>query len=883
MGKNATCRLLCAACICLLLFALLLSSCSSRAEGESAVLSAVLNGSGEKVKVTVYLDESDLAKYQKSTIALFALESFRTEKEVEGGLVTPIAEKGCAKKLTFSCGYTFDHGTRTRLTQRFLVAAENREVLNEKGAPTYTVLTEAVYLSNPEVLAVQGESGVEGATLKGLALDAGFDPTVLSPAQAVLDLYLEEYIALTDTKGETLSTVYMGESVYFHRAALERLDEQMRYFASSGVRVYFRLLIRRPEVLPALVYPGSPAGEYYLPNLQSEDGTLYVSAFLDLLASRYAADSRYARALSGVIPGMAINDRRTASTSLTDFHTYMQNVLALMRTSYNIFRSYSENVQVYLPISSLFTTDGALAPTERDTREFLGAFASYSASSGDFPWAIYLSMQANDESGAIYRESGTVNLPSGVTKKYILPQTLSPLVDLLSTDALRYGGAARQMIWGLTLTGTGERGELIQASSLLYAYKSAERYNASAAKNAPTVAAVIYERCFDTETSFAGLLLPTGKQKSAGRLFAVLDSRALNGYAELSALSGELAARYDEISSLVTRPTVGRDETYAVAGDGTQLDASHKRNLLFGSENGFYDAFFVLPGDGTLSQIRLSYDSNPVLKGSFRGDGGAGMYTGGIPDARLRDVTRLCVTVSVTLPDHMASLPVFVALESTGGTEGVRLVAAGEVKDGEWSSLMLDVDDLPHEKSAEWMLTIYTDPSIAAEAGGVSLYLLGVETVDTKGWFLRGGWALTLLAVLLVALTAFLVWFFYTYSLSRVPIGKTAKGRTRYGFKVKKKMQKHHAQQSRPPLPRREGEQRERAPLPRQPQKPTAETAAPKSAAPAASKPRSTTVGLEEFETFVRRSPAPKREDSPAPKTEDAPTRESEDKGEDAE
>jgi hypothetical protein len=328
--------------------------------------------------------------------------------------------------------------------------------------------------------------------------------------------------------------------------------------------------------------------------------------------------------------------------------------------------------------------------------------------------------------------------------------------------------------------------------------------------------------------------------------------------------------------------------------DGAQLNPSHTRYLLFGCENGFYDAFFVLPGDGTLSQIRLSYDSNPVLKGSFCGDGGAGIYTGGIPDVRLREVTHLSVTVSVTLPDHMESMPVFVALESTGGKESVRLVTVGEVKDGEWSTLLLDVDELPHDKSTAWMLTVYTDPSNANVEGGVSIYLLGVETVDAKGWFLRGGWTLTLLAVLLVALTAFLVWFFYAYSISRVPIGKTAEGRVRYAFKVKKKPhQPAHAQQSRPPLPKRVSPQGERAPLPKRPTqsaKPEGQNAAqsaPQPVAPktpASAKPtRSATVGLEEFETFVRRPAAPTAEDASAPKTETALAPSDGDKGEDAE
>ena len=288
-----------ASCICLLFLIWSLCACGARAseEKESAVLSATISRSGEQVKVSVYLDEGDLAKYEKSTIALFGLESFQTTMDVEAGRLKPIDTKGSAKKLSFSVDYVFDHGTRTRLTQRFLVAVEHREATTESGDPTYTVLTEAVYLSNPETLAVREESENDSATLKGLAVDARFDSSVLSPSQVVVDLYLEDYIADAAKKGETLSSIYMGESVYFYRSAVEQLDEQMRYLAAGDTAVYFRFLIRTPGVAGAMVYPSSPKGEYYLPNLQSEDGALRICGFLDFFAARYASDERYSSVL----------------------------------------------------------------------------------------------------------------------------------------------------------------------------------------------------------------------------------------------------------------------------------------------------------------------------------------------------------------------------------------------------------------------------------------------------------------------------------------------------------------------------------------------------------------------------------------------------------
>ena len=283
-------------------------------------------------------------------------------------------------------------------------------------------------------------------------------------------------------------------------------------------------------------------------------------------------------------------------------------------------------------------------------------------------------------------------------------------------------------------------------------------------------------------------------------------------------------------------------------------------------------------------------------------------YTDGIRGARLTGATKLSVTVSAKLPSGMERITVFVGLESARSAEKVCLLAEGEVENAVWSTMTIDIDGLARDKDDEWMLTIYTDPSNASAAGGIELYLLSVETVDTKGWFRRGGWVLTLLAVILVLLTAFVVWFFSTYTLSRVMIGRAADGRARYAWQIRRKtaqstspshkrgapprgapmsgnaatVAQARPRQQKPPQDKHDASLPPKRPMQKPAPKPTPQQNTSASAvrdgdkeAEIRRRTKGMAVGLDEFESFVKKpvnstaKPAPS--EAPAKAVEDKP------------
>lgn len=755
--------LLCVSLLCQMLVGLSACAATEDALYETQITSVQLNRGGERVSISATLSKDDAVLYKNRAICLFALEPFQPLSAVVNGSVQPLTESRSAESMHFTVDFLFDYGRRTRLTQRFLLASRD-----ENGV--CTPITEAVYLSNPEVLSV-GSAPSGGDSLKGVAISTADDVTLLSPAHTVIDLPIEEYILSVPKSVDTISYLYAGETLSLSETAVEALDEQVKRLTATGSRIYLRpLLVTSPDALGDLSpigYVGSAESGAYAMNLGNEDGYFYIAGFLSFLAERY-------NSVSGVIPGVVLNDPQYNGTTAATFEGYMENVLSLMRVTYNIFRSKHSGVRVYLPVSNLFTTDGALGVTEKGTRDFLGAFASYAKKSGDFDWSLYLLMRLpSAASDAIYQESGTVN-DDGVTEKYVLPQTLSTLLEFLSSDELKYGNAERLMLWGLSVAGSGDVGAENQRMSLLYAYMKALQYNTEK-KNA-AVQAVIWETLTDSETSSHGLLSLDGVPKPSGELFSLLGRADLSSTINLSAAEVKLGARYAEIASVLSSNSE-QMLTYSGTLLGEDAIPSHAQpTLIFGDGAGWGNAFSPLPGTGAVSVRRQHYDTTPLLVATFESGIGCGIYTSEISASQLKDREIFALTVTSALPEGYKTATVRVTLAGHSDSRFLRYTGEGTVTDGVWSTMRFDITDFASELGdGKLTLTVSLIHTGANADATATFYLSKVESLETQNWFMRGGWIVFFVIVLLVALTVLVIWFFQTYEVRWTPGGERGK------------------------------------------------------------------------------------------------------------
>ncbi|MBR2907941.1 MAG: hypothetical protein IKC26_07895 [Clostridia bacterium] len=750
--------------LALLFLCLTLLSAASCASGEvtaraTEITSATLGKSGDSVKISATLSEDDASRYKSATLCLFGLEPFETAEMVESGLLKPIAESRGSEHMSFTVDFTFDGGMRNRLTQRFLLARRD-----ENGV--YTVLTNGVYLSNPEVLAANRSSSAP-SSLKGLALSINEDVSSMAPAHAVLDLSIENYLYASPVKGDTVTYTYAGETLSLCRDAVEALDEQIAALTAQGCAIYLRpILTTSPDALEALSsigYTGASAESVaYALNLGNEDGYFYLSGFFSFLASRYSG-------VSGVIPGHALNEPIYAGTTVDSFTAHVESTLALMRTVYNIFRSVNSDARVYLPVNNLYTTDGATALTESGSRDFIGAFSSHARASGDFDWSIYLSMDIPTEGcETIYTEEGTVNV-GDTTEKYILPQTLPLLLEQLSSSELLYNGSTREMIWGLAVTGRGDQEN--QRLSLLYTYMKALSHNRTRDNGASAVRAVIWETLNDTETQTSGLVASDGSEKPVGRLFSALGRSDLPSVIRLSTAESRLGTRYAEIEQVLL--DCGEDITVC-SGTATGEEALPKNNastLLYGNSAVWATRFHVLPGTGVVSSYRQTYNSAPMLLATFESAVGCGVYTDELFGADLKDRQMLALTLTAALPEGMGTTEVKVTLSTEWSGRTLRYEGVGVITDGNWSTMTFDLSDFVDKLNdgSAVTLTVSLAGVDASEEHPLSLYLSRVELFETRGWFKRGGWVLIPVIVVVLAIVGVAIWFFRTYDIRWIP------------------------------------------------------------------------------------------------------------------
>ena len=762
MNHSATKRVLSLTLAVLLLSLTLFGavSCSSGEVGErtTEITSVVLNRSGEKVTVSATLSAEDAARYKSATLCLFGLEPFQTVEALMSGGLKPIAESRGSEHMSFSTAFTLDGGMRNRLTQRFFLA--KRE---DNG--TYTVLTEGRYISNPEVLASFG-GGSSPSALKGLALSLNEDVSAMTPAHAVLDLSIEQYLYASPVKGDTISYTYAGATLSLSRDAVDALDEQIAALTAQGCAIYFRpILTASPATLGELSvigYAEAPESRAYALNLEDPKGWFYLSAFFSFLASRYPNTA-------GVIPGYALNDPYYAGTTKADVESHVRSTLTLMRVMYNTFRAVNSSAEIYLPINNLYTTDGALEKTGSGSREFLGAFAKYAKLSGDFDWSIYLSMNIpTDGSETIYTESGTVN-HEGTTEKYILPQTLPLLLEELSSEALLYDGASRAMMWGLAVPGSSDSEN--QRLSLLYVYMKALAQNRERASGEALIRAVIWETLNDEGDRLTGLVAEDGSEKPIGRLFAALGRSDLSSVISTETAQARLGTRYEEIAS--TLQDCGESVTlYTEEMSASATMPEHSiSTLLYGESDTWASDFQVLPGTGVVSSYRQSYDTMPMLLATFEGTVGCGVYTRSLYGADLKDRQVLSLTLTSKLPEGMNDARVNVMLTTTMGGKTCRYKGTGTIANEEWSTLSCDLTDFAKKVSdgAVVTMTVSLVGVEASEESPVSLYLSRIELFETRGWFVRGGWILILVIVIVLLLIGGVIWLFRTYDIRWVP------------------------------------------------------------------------------------------------------------------
>ena len=413
-----------------------------------------------------------------------------------------------------TCIVTTD-STGSRLFSSFVLASY------DKTARQYTVLTSAVAVSDPAVLA-DGTARTDAAvSVKGLSTPHPADAVRLGAASTVVDVSMGDIIR-EGWSEHAVSFLWNGVTFYYDGNAVRTLDGTVSAYTAAGIRVYLRFLLKAPgESTPACLYvPGAGDAAGYSPNMTDPDAARLLEAFFRFMAERYAAgqDAPGRGLCASFLIGRGVNNvSRNAADGSTgaspDLH--VSRYEQLVRLAHTALRASTSAGRVFICLDSHW--NGRDLSGGFGAQNYLAAFRSEAALRGDFDWQIACELAAS---------SPRVWLPSAADGDSLTVPSLSSLTDLLSAETYRTaGGSLRQVIltdYAIPSAFAGEvsssdaaQADTYQASSFAYAYTVA-------AAN-PRVEALIYDGVADGAGLYA---VSDGEpvRRPIGDTFAVIDT-----------------------------------------------------------------------------------------------------------------------------------------------------------------------------------------------------------------------------------------------------------------------------------------------------------------------------------------------------------------------
>lgn len=446
----------------------------------------------------------------------------------------PVASTQMNTTANFGFPVNFDKAD-SRLYSKFAVAV--------KTGGQFVQITEAKYISNPEVLAEHTIEYPVQASKKGLQMS----PVLIGSGQ-IEDLGIQQtthqisinklFGPTTNGAYPTINYTYNGKNYQLNGAYVSELDSIVKVYTAHGVVVTGLLLNELDAACLQTTHPlarTKTESPYYMMNAAEATGVDYLSAAGSFLAKRYS-DIGVGRIHNWVI-GNEVNAR-------SDWN-YMQDVgvegftaeyAKVMRVFYTAIKSTNANARVYMSVDHTWDrnyNDGR----GYDGKDMVDAMARNSATYGNFDWGVdfhpypvaltwpkfwsypepYRSMRLTN---------GTENTPM------LTPDNMYVLTDyMMKAQNLDRAGQVRSLI--ITEIGFGSsQGQAAQAAALAYAY-----YNAAYNQH---IDAFIAVRDIDVAYEVAqglpfGIKNPDGTPKEAYSVYKNVDQNpsAVAGYAAI--------------------------------------------------------------------------------------------------------------------------------------------------------------------------------------------------------------------------------------------------------------------------------------------------------------------------------------------------------------
>lgn len=346
----------------------------------------------------------------------------------------------------------------------------------------YTIVSNEMYVTNPESLAKYTDGYQDGLTKKGLliqnttfGLDDAFD---LGVKHVIVNIPFNHIL------GTGIDYVYDGKTYHFSSEVVATYDNTIRSMSEKNMIVTAVLLNGWNANTPELFYPGlteqpSNVATYYGFHVSTQEGYDTLRAIAAFLADRYGSiNSSYGKVSNWVI-GNEINNQLWNYMGPMSLEQYMEEFERAFRVFYTAIKSTSSNSRVYFStdFNWINEADGQLKYNAKDV---IDTFNNLVIPGGNIDWNLaYHPYSMPMTEPEFWNDTETGLITTEFSSPIINMINLNVLTDYLQqSQFLDTKGQVRSVILseqGFTST-SATRGKVedLQAAAIAYAYYIAD-------------------------------------------------------------------------------------------------------------------------------------------------------------------------------------------------------------------------------------------------------------------------------------------------------------------------------------------------------------------------------------------------------------------------
>lgn len=346
----------------------------------------------------------------------------------------------------------------------------------------YTIVSNEMYVTNPESLAKYTDAYQDGLTKKGLliqnttfGLDDAFD---LGVKHVIVNIPFNHIL------GTGIDYVYDGKTYHFSSEVVATYDNTIRSMSEKNMIVTAVLLNGWNTNTPELFYPGlteqpSNVATYYGFHVSTQEGYDTLRAIAAFLADRYGSiNSSYGKVSNWVI-GNEINNQLWNYMGPMSLEQYMEEFERAFRVFYTAIKSTSSNSRVYFStdFNWINEADGQLKYNAKDV---IDTFNNLVIPGGNIDWNLaYHPYSMPMTEPEFWNDTETGLITTEFSSPIINMINLNVLTDYLQqSQFLDTKGQVRSVILseqGFTST-SATRGKVedLQAAAIAYAYYIAD-------------------------------------------------------------------------------------------------------------------------------------------------------------------------------------------------------------------------------------------------------------------------------------------------------------------------------------------------------------------------------------------------------------------------